>query len=117
MALSAALAAFVSSERRLETLLCLRDHARLMAQTGAEQDAVATASAAAAGLTQIGVPLTATADLRWQAELAALHAAMPDAEAFRLAWEAGQEAGLEAAARRALAVGAEPLAMPWLEAG
>jgi len=116
MALSAALAAFVSSERRLETLLCLRDHARLMAQTGAEQDAVATASAAAAGLTQIGVPLTATADLRWQAELAALHAALPDAEAFRAAWEAGQEAGLDAAIKRARAAGARPLSLPSAEA-
>jgi len=114
--LSAALAAFVASERRLETLLCLRDHARLMTQTGAMEDAVATASAAAAGLALIGVPVTAAADQRWQAELAALHAAMPDAEAFRLACEAGQEAGLEAAARRALAVGAEPLAMPQVEA-
>jgi tetratricopeptide (TPR) repeat protein len=116
MALSAALAAFVSSERRLETLLCLRDHARLMAQTGAEQDAVATASAAAAGLTQIGVPLTATADLRWQAELAALHAALPDAETFRAAWEAGQEAGLDAAIKRARATGARPLSLPSAEA-
>jgi tetratricopeptide (TPR) repeat protein len=109
--LSAALAAFVASERRLETLLCLRDHARLMTQTGAAEDAVATASAAASGLALIGVPLTAAADQRWQAELAALHAAMPDAGAFRLAWNAGQEAGLDAAAKRALAVGAEPLAM------
>ena len=115
-ALSAALAAFVASERRLETLLCLRDHARLMTQTGAIEDAVATASAAGAGLALMGVPVTAAADQRWQAELAALHAAMPDAEAFRLAWEAGQEAGLEAAARRALAVGAEPLAMHQVDA-
>jgi predicted ATPase/class 3 adenylate cyclase len=116
VALSAALAAFVASERRLETLLCLRDHARLMAQTGAVQDAVATASAAAAGLALISVPLTTAADKRWQAELAALHAALPDAEAFRAAWEAGQEAGLDAAIKRARAAGARPLAVPSAEA-
>ena len=99
-----ALRAFVASERRLEALLCLRDHARLMLQMGAAEDAVATASAAAAGLARIGVPQTVNADQRWQAELMAMHAALPDAQAFERAWQAGQEAGLEAAAGRALAV-------------
>ena len=100
--LTPALRGFVASERRLEALLCLRDLARLLMQMGAFEDAVTTASAAAAGLMLIGVPRTAAADQRWQAELAELHAAMPDAQTFRLAWDAGQEAGLDAAARRAL---------------
>ena len=101
--LAPALRDFVSAERRLEALLCLRDLARLLMLTGAGEAAVAAASSAAAGLRLIGVPLTAAADQRWQAELAALHAAVPDAQAFRRAWDAGQEAGLDAAARRALA--------------
>ncbi|MDO9073859.1 MAG: hypothetical protein Q7U73_11380 [Rubrivivax sp.] len=103
-ALSAALEAFVASERRLETVLCLRDHARLMLQLGAAGPAVAVAAAAAAGLALIGVPQTESADRRWQAELDALQGAVPDAAEFQRAWDAGQEAGMEAAARRALAV-------------
>ena len=105
--LSEALGAFVTSERRIETLLCLRDHARLILQLGAAGPAVTVASAAAAGLALIGAPPTETADRRWQAELAALHAAVPDAACFQRAWDAGQAVGLEAAARRALAVLAE----------
>ena len=100
--MGAALKAFVASERRLEALLCLRDHARLLLRYGAAADAVAAASAAAAGLALIGVPLTPTADLRWQQELTALREALPDEQAFARAWEAGQESGLDAAAKRAL---------------
>lgn len=107
--LGPALRTFVAAERRLEALLCLRDHARLMLQMGAAEDAVAAASAAAAGLARIGVMQTANADQRWQAELTALHSALPDLQAFGRAWQAGQEAGLEAAAQRALAVLAEGL--------
>ena len=105
--LSAALQAFVASERRMETLLCLRDHARLMLQRGAAESAVGAAAAAAAGLVLIGMSPTTGADRPWQAELEALHAAVPDAAAFQQAWDAGREAGLEAAARRALTVWAE----------
>ena len=105
--LSAALQAFVAAERRMETLLCLRDHARLLLQLGAAEPAVMVASAAAAGLVLIGVPQTAAADQRWRAELEALHAAVPDAATFQQAWDVGQEVGLEAAAKRALAVLAE----------
>jgi predicted ATPase/class 3 adenylate cyclase len=101
--LSAALEAFLISERRMETLLCLRDHARLMLRLGAAEPAVVVASAAAAGLALIGVPQTESADRRWQAELEALHAALPDAPAFQRAWDAGQEAGLDAAVRCVLA--------------
>jgi len=102
--LGAALAAFVATGRRMETLLCLRDHARLMLQAGAAEAAVTVASAAAAGLALFGAPQTESADRRWHGELDALHAAVPDDAAFRRAWEAGRDAGVEAAARRALAV-------------
>ncbi len=102
--LSAALVAFAASERRMETLLCLRDHARLMLRVGAADPAVMVASAASAGLALIGVPQTEAADRRWQAELQALRAAVPDAGRFQQAWDSGQEAGVEAAARRAQTV-------------
>ena len=59
---------------------------------------------AAAGLALFGAPQTESADRRWHGELDALHAAVPDDAAFRRAWEAGRDAGVEAAARRALAV-------------
>jgi hypothetical protein len=91
----------------METLLCLRDLSRLILQLGAAEPAVVVASAAVAGLALMGVPPTEAADRRWQAELKALHTAMPDADKFQHAWDAGQEAGIEAAARRALAVLAE----------
>jgi len=102
-----ALRAFVAAERRMETLLCLRDHARLMLRLGAAESAVALASAAAAGLARTGVPRTETAERRWQAELQALRTALPDAEGFQRAWNEGQESGLEGSAQRALAILAE----------
>ena len=105
--LVAALQAFVASERRMETLLCLRDLSRLMLQLGAAESAVVVASAAMAGLALMGVPPTEAADRRWQAELEALRSALPDADKFQRAWDAGQDAGIEAVARRALAVLAE----------
>ena len=88
----------------METLLCLRDLSRLILQMGAAESAVIVASAAVAGLALMGVPPTEAADRRWQAELQALRTATPDAASFQRAWDAGQEAGIEAAARRALAV-------------
>ena len=102
--LGAALQAFVASERRMETLLCLRDLSRLILQLGAAESAVIVASAAVAGLALMGVPPTEAADRRWQAELQALRTSTPDTASFQRAWDAGQEAGIEAAARRALAV-------------
>lgn len=102
-----ALRAFVAAERRMETLLCLRDHARLMWRLGAAESAVAVASAAAAGLALTGVPRTETAERRWQAEIQALHTALPDADRFQRAWNEGQETGPEASARRALVILAE----------
>ena len=101
--LGAALRAFVDSERRMETLLCLRDHSRLLVQLGAPESAVTVAATAAAGLALIGVPQTASADRRWQSELAALHEAVSNASAFQRAWDAGHDTGVEAAARLAIA--------------
>ena len=86
----------------METLLCLRDHSRLLLQLGDGAAAVLVASAAGAGLALMGAPQTPSANRRWQDELAALEAALPDPAAFKAAWAEGQEIGLEAAARRAL---------------
>ncbi|MFY9512013.1 MAG: tetratricopeptide repeat protein [Rubrivivax sp.] len=98
-----ALRGFTSAGRRLDTLLCLRDHARLLMQLGSPAEAVHMASIAAAGLDRIGLRRPAHAEQRWQLELEALHAALPDAAAFQAAWDAGQEADLEAAVRSTLA--------------
>ena len=105
--LSAALRGFVESERRMETLLCLRDHSRLLLHLGLVEAAVGVASTAGAGLALIGTPQTKSADRRWQAELAALRAAAPDPVSFQQTWDSGQDIGAEAAARRVLALLAE----------
>ncbi len=102
--LNTALRAFVASERRLEALLCLRDHAQLLARQDQGHSAVRLASSACAGLMLIGEPPTDTARLRWEHELKALHTALSDAAAFQKAWEDGQDIGLETAARQALAL-------------
>jgi predicted ATPase/class 3 adenylate cyclase len=97
------LRAFVAAERRLETLLCLRDHARLLVRFGAGEAAVEVASTATAGLELINTQRTERAEARWQAELSDLHGSLPDPAAFQQAWDTGQDAGLDSAVRRVLA--------------
>lgn len=97
-----ALRAFLASGRRLETLLCLRDYARLLSMAGAAQAAVRATSTASAGLELIGVQPTQGTQQRWQTELEALHAALPDQGLFDQHWTAGHEDGLDAAVRMAL---------------
>jgi predicted ATPase len=100
--LGAALRAFQASERRLELLLCLRDHAQLLARLGAGETAVRAAATADAGLQRIGGQRTERAERRWQDELGALHVAVADAGRFDLAWVEGQEADLNATVRGVL---------------
>jgi predicted ATPase/class 3 adenylate cyclase len=101
-ALNSALRSFAASERRLETLLCLRDQALLLSRAGATEAALTIASTAAAGLQRLCVPQTETADQRWQTELAELRSSLANAADFQRLWDAGQEAGLDAAVRLAL---------------
>ena len=105
-ALTRALRAFVAFESRLELLLCLRDHAVLLSQTGAAETAVTVAATAAAGLDRMNVARSARAEQRWQDELAQLHRALDDPAAFDAAWAQGQEADPDAAVRLALAASA-----------
>jgi predicted ATPase/class 3 adenylate cyclase len=97
-----ALRAFVASERRLETLICLRDHARLLLLAGSAELAVSVASTAAGSLARVNSKRTERAEARWQAELSALRAAVPDTTEFERLWGAGQEASVDLAVRRAL---------------
>ncbi len=107
--LATALRAFQASEQRLETLLCLRDHAQLLSRLGAGEAAVTVAATASAGLQRIGGQRTARAEQRWQDELAALHAAVGNVARFETAWSEGQETELDAAVRRALEAPNSPL--------
>ncbi len=100
--LNAALKSFVAFELRLELLLCLRDHAKLLSRTGSAEVAVAIEAAASAGLDRMNVPRTPRAEQRWQAELVALHAALADKPRFEATWAQGLDENLDAAVRRAL---------------
>jgi len=107
--LATALRAFQASEQRLETLMCLRDHAQLLSRLGAGEAAVTVAATASAGLQRTGGQRTARAEQRWQNELAALHAAVGNVARFEMAWSEGQETELDAAVRRALEAPNPPL--------
>ncbi len=109
--LGTALRAFVASGRRLETLLCLRDHAQWLRLAGQAEAAVRAAATAAAGLSRLGTAQTPGAVARWEAELQQLRQTLPDGEVFQRAWAAGEDDSPDAAARQVLEA-AEALGQP-----
>jgi len=104
-----ALRAFRDFEMREELLGCLEDHAALARSEGNVGNAVRIASAAAVSRERLGFARAPRSELRWQTQLGALRAALPDGD-YDAAWNEGRSWEIDDAIRSALSTQGEPVA-------
>ena len=98
--LGEALLAFREVEMREELADCLEDHAELAHCQGHAQAAVRLAAAASAFRARLAIARSPRAERRWQARMAALHAALA-APQFGAVWDAGSRLELGTALHEA----------------
>ncbi len=100
--LAEALRALRAFEMNAEVIGCLEDYARYLRYEGRIEYAIQVSAAASAVRDALALPRSAAAEAGRQSELAALRAALGDAE-FDRAWSTGRRWTLDKAIERALA--------------